>query len=148
MTETPFETLKLPPTATNEEIVRQGAALCRTTADESVRDAIRQAVRSLTEKDEDRVLQALLTHPNPEYHSAERERFIAAHRRPPRSESQVSVPPLDIEEARTLLLSLLTNEPPAAPLPLERLAAVEPPEEIERQTAEALWQSLVAQPRG
>jgi hypothetical protein len=148
MTETPFETLKLPPTATPEEIVRRGALLCRRLSDEGARDAVRQAVRELTESDESRALQALLTHPDPAHDSPELERFQSAHRRPPRAREQAASPPLDIEEFRGLLLGFIAAETPARPLSLERVEAAESPEEIERQSAEALWQSLVAQPRG
>lgn len=147
MRESPFVVLKLPPTATAEEIVRQGARLCRQLADEPSRDAVRQAVRELTEGDA-RLLHALLTHPNPRHDDASISRFIAAHTRPPRAANAAPCPPVDIEEFRDLLLSNLAGEVSSTPLPLERADGEEPADEIERQTAEALWQSLPAQPRG
>ncbi len=48
MTENPYEVLRLPPTASPEEVVRQGARLAQRAADEPARNAIRQAVRQLT----------------------------------------------------------------------------------------------------
>jgi hypothetical protein len=148
MSDNPFEVLKLPPSESPEVIVRQGARLMQRTADESARNAVRQAVRALTESDEARVVQALLTHPNPGYGSVELERLTAAFRRPPRAAGEAICPALDQDEFRELLLSVIAAEVTPPPLPLECVTSSEPPEEIERQTAEALWQSLVAQPRG
>jgi hypothetical protein len=148
MSDNPFEVLKLPPTASPEEIVRQGARLMQRTTDEPARNAIRQAVRALTESDEARGLQALLTHPNPGQGSGELERFTTAFRRPPRASGEAACPPVDVEEFRVLMLDAIAGESPPPPLTLERIESNEPAEEIERQTAEALWQSLVAQPRG
>lgn len=146
MPESPFVVLKLPPTASPEEIVRQGARLCRQLADEPARDAVRQAVRVLTDGDA-RTLHALLTHPDPGHDDEALRRFVAANARPPRPNGAVECPSLDVEEFRDLLLANLGEET-AAPLPLERVSGDESAEEIERQTAEALWQSLVGQPRG
>jgi hypothetical protein len=148
MSENPFEVLRLPPTATPEEVVRQGARLCQRTADESARDAVRQAVRELTESDESRELLALLTPRSPGYGGAELERLAASHRRPPAAQAAPEPMPLDAEEFRGLLLAAVAGEPPPVAPPLERVAAGEEPDEIERQTGEALWQSLPAQPRG
>ena len=148
MSDNPFEVLRLPPAATPDEIVRQGARLCQTTADEAVRDAVRQAVRELTESDDARSLWALLTHPSPSYGAAELDRLAASYRRPPQAQALRANAALDAEEFRTLLLATIAGEPQPVRPPLERTEAGEQAEEIERQTSEALWQSLVAQPRG
>jgi len=147
MNDNPFEVLKLSPAATPEEIVRQGGRLCQRTTDETIRNAVRQAVRELTESDEARTLHALLTHPNPAHTTTELDRFTSAFRRPPRPTSVTACPPLDIEEFRDLLLASIAAEPAIPSLPLERVEEGESAEEIERQTAEALWQSLPGQPR-
>src|SRR5262245_6636775 len=148
MSDNPFEVLKLPPTATPEEIVRQGARLCQRSGDEGVRNAVRQAVRELTESDESRQLLALLTHPSPGYGGAELERLASSFRRPPQAQAAPQPTPVDVEEFRGLLLAAVAGEPPPVSLPLERVEAGEQADEIERQTGEALWQSLPAQPRG
>jgi hypothetical protein len=148
MSENPFELLQLPPTAGEEEAVRQGARLAQRAPDESARNAIRQAVRQLTGAAEERALHALLTHPRPEHGNADLERFLAAHRRGPAAEAHPQpCPSLDLEEVRALLRQVLAAEiePPA--MALEPVIADDPPEEIARQTAEALWQSLVSDSR-
>jgi hypothetical protein len=58
------------------------------------------------------------------------------------------VPGVDVEELRQLLIEALAGQYPPPHLQLEPIEIKEGPEEIARQTAEALWQSLVAQPRG
>jgi hypothetical protein len=148
MAENPFEVLRLPPTAGPEEAVRQGARLSRRATDEADRNRIRQAVRQLTGSDSERVLHALLTHPAPQYTSPPLEQFQAAFRRPPQGDRPGPPPPLDLEEVRKLLIAALAAQltPPA--VPLEPIELNESADEITRQTAEALWQSLVAQPRG
>jgi len=148
MSDNPFEVLKLPPTASAEEIVRQGARLCQRTADEDVRNAVRQAVRELTESDESRELLALLTPPSPGYGGAELERLAASFRKAPQAQAAPEPTPVDVEEFRELLLAAVAGESPAVTLPLEPVEAGEQADEIERQTSEALWHSLVAQPRG
>jgi hypothetical protein len=147
MPDNPFEVLRLDPTTDAAEVVRQGARLCQRTADEAARNAIRQAVRQLTGSDGERRLHALLTHPRPDLGSACLDRFQAAHRRPPQAGTPTPPPALDIEELRDLLLAQLASElaPPA--LPLELPAGDDSPDEIARQTGEALWQGLPAQPR-
>src|SRR4051794_15024814 len=102
MSDNPFEVLKLPPTASAEEIVRQGARLCQRTSDEAVRNAVRQAVRELTESDDARSLQALLTHPSPAYGSEELERFASSFRRAPQAQATAASAPLDAGEFRDL----------------------------------------------
>jgi hypothetical protein len=148
MTENPFEVLRLAPTATPEEVVRQGARLAQRAADEPTRNAIRQAVRQLTGTDEERVLHALLTHPAPDYAPAVLERFQAAHRRPPAGGSAPPVPALDPEEFRRILRDTLAGQIAPPTLTLEPMETAESGEEIARQTAEAVWQGLPAQPRG
>jgi hypothetical protein len=148
MTENPFEVLLLPPTASEEEVVRQGARLAQRAADEPARNAIRQAVRQLTGSAEERALHALMTHPGPEHGSAELERFSAAFRRAPAAESNPQpCPPVDLEEVRALLSQALAAEMEQQPMPLEPIMVDDTPEEIARQTTEMLWQSLLSDSR-
>lgn len=140
----PFEILQLSPEATPEQIVRQGARLAAI-ADEETRNRLREAVRELTGDEAARQIHAMLAHPQPSHESVVLERFQSAFRRPPVAAPQVC-PPLDREEYERLLLRTLAEAPP--PAHLEPLDAPEPAEEIERQTAEALWHSLPADPRG
>jgi hypothetical protein len=144
----PFEVLRLDPSASEEEIVRQAGRLRQRAADEAERNAIRQAVQALTASPEARQLYALLTHPRPAWGDAALDRFAAAHRRAPASEVAPALcPPLDLEEFTALLCELTAEELRLQPLELEGIPAAEEPEEIRRQTAEALWQSLLFDPR-
>lgn len=147
MTENPFEILHLDPSATEEEIVRQAGRLRQRATDEATRNALRQAVQALTARAEDRQLLALLTHPRPSYHWPALERFAAAFRRPPVASVLIeSCPPLDHKEFADIICRLIAEELELAPLPFETLPSGETPIEIERQTAEALWQSLLFDP--
>jgi hypothetical protein len=149
MTDNPFELLRLPPTASDEEAVLQGERLCQQAPDEATRDAIRQAVRQLTGSAEERTLHALLTHPRPDHGNVELERFQDAFREPPKTETIAgALPALDVDEVRELLRHALAEELEPIPTPWEPVAADDTPEEIARQTAEALWQSLVSDMRG
>jgi hypothetical protein len=148
MPENPFDVLRLPPTASPEEVVRQGARLAQRAADETGRNRIRQAVRQLTGPDEERALHALLTHPTPEYDDPVLAQFQAAFRRPPEVAGGSTCPALDLEEVRGLLLAAVAAQLPPPVLPLEPIKLTESADEIARQTAEALWQSLIGQPRG
>ena len=148
MATNPFEVLRLSPEASEQEAVRQAASLCQRATDEPARNAARQAIQRLTSSREAWALCALLTHPRPEHHDAELERFVNAHRRPPATAAAAPpVPGVDREELRGLLLDALAAEQAVAPLPFERLALTESAEEIARQTSEALWQSLLIDPR-
>jgi hypothetical protein len=149
MSESPFEVLRLPPTATEEEVVRQAARLCQRAGDEAARARYREAARRLTGDANERGLHALLTHAGAEYASPELEHFVNAHRRPPAgAAAPAACPPLDRGEVAALLRAAVLAELAPAPLPLALVEAGEPPEEVARQTAEALWQGLVAEPRG
>jgi hypothetical protein len=149
MSENPFEVLRLSPDATPEAAVRQAARLAQVATDEASRNQIRQAIQELTASPEAWTLAALLTHPRPEHANAELERFIAAHRRPPASTAaEIPIPGVDWQEVRTLLIAVLADEQRVPPLPLERIEVSESAAEIERQTAEAVWQGLVAQMGG
>jgi hypothetical protein len=147
MTTNPFEILRLDPSATEEEIVRQAGRLRQRATDEATRNAIRQAVQALTARAEDRELLALLTHPRPCHHWPALERFAAAFRRPPAATDPApACPPLNIEEFADIVRGLIAEELELPPLPFEPIPSGETPREIERQTAEALWQSLVFDP--
>jgi hypothetical protein len=144
MSENPFEQLYLPPSATDDEIVRQAERLCRRATDDPARNVFRQAVRQLTGSAEERVLQVLLAHPRPEYDDSVLERFAAAFRRPPKTENAAGVvPALDLDEFRKLLQQALAAELEMTPLPLEAVPVDDTAQEISRQTMEALWQGLI-----
>ncbi len=105
--------------------------------------------RTPTGSAEEQALHALLTHPRPDHGHAELERFQAAFRRPPKSESAAGpLPALDLDEVRDLLRQALAAELEPTSMPLESLAVDDSPDEIARQTAEVLWQSLVMDSRG
>jgi len=149
MSENPFEQLRLPPSATDEEIVRQAERLCRRAADEPARNALRQAARQLTGSAEERSLHVLLAHPRPDYGNAALERFEKAFRRPPKSEKAAEpLPALDLKELRDLLRQALAAELDVRPMPLEAVPMDDLPDEIARQTVEALWQGLLSDMRG
>ena len=59
----PFEALRLDPSSSEEEVVKQAARLRQRAADEAELAEVRQAVQALTGRPEDRLLHALLTHP-------------------------------------------------------------------------------------
>jgi hypothetical protein len=148
MSENPFEQLHLPPSASDEEAVQQAEHLCRCAPDEPARNVIRQAVRQLTGSAEERGLYALLAHPRPDYDNSALDRFGAAFRRPPKSQTAPGpVPALDLNEVRDLLRQALLAELEVTPLPLEAVPADDSPEEIARQTVEALWQGLLSDMR-
>lgn len=139
----PFEVLRLDPSATEEEIVRQAGRLRQRATDEATRNAIRQAVQALTARTEDRILHALLTHPAPCYQSPALERFAAAFRRPPGAAGDtLPCPALDLKELEDLIKEKWVEELKLPSLPFEAITAGEDADEIHRQTAEVLWQSL------
>ena len=140
----PYEVLRLDPSATEEEIVRQAGRLRQRATDEATRNAIRQAVQALTARAEDRILYALLTHPAPCYQSPALERFAAAFRRPPAAAGEApACPALDMKELEDLIKEKWAEELELLSLPFEPIAAGEHADEIHRQTAEVLWQSLL-----
>ena len=140
----PFELLHLDPSATEEEIVKQAARLRQRAADDAELTAVRQAVQALTGRAEDRLLHALLTHPRPAHAAAALEKFAAAYRRAPSAGLEPpAVPTLDLKDFADVLQAILVEELALAPASFEAPAAGEDPDEIRRQTGEALWQSLV-----
>ena len=144
----PFEVLRLDPSASEEEIVKQAGRLRQRAADEAEMNAVRQAVQALTGRAEDRLLHALLTHPRPGHAAPALDRFAAAFRRAPAaSGAPLVVPPPDMKEFAGLLQAVLVEELDLQPPPFEALAAGETPEELRRQASEALWQSLLFDPR-
>jgi hypothetical protein len=146
MSENPFEVLRLDPAAGEEEIVRQAGRLLQRATDEATRNRIRRAVQALTGRPEDRLLFALLTHPAPAYQAAALDRFAAAFRRPPPA-APAPCPPLDLEEFQSLLFAQVAAGLDFAPPPFEPVLLPDEPDEIRRQTREALWQSLLIDPR-
>jgi hypothetical protein len=140
----PFEVLRLDPSATEEEIVRHAGRLRQRAADEAELAAVRQAVQALTGRTEERLLHALLTHPEPSYQSPALEKFAFAFRRPPVASGEaLSCPLLDLEEFRALLCQRAAEELELQPQPFEPVAGNESADELDRQIAEALWQSLL-----
>lgn len=147
MIENPFEILRLDPSATEEEIVRQAGRLRQRATDEETRNAIRQAVQALTARVEDRQLLALLTHPAPRHRWPALERFATAYRRPPIPNKSVEPgSTLDLNEFVGLLRELSAEELILIPSAFEQTSEGERPEELGRQSAEAHWQSLLFDP--
>lgn len=139
-----FEVLRLDPTASEEEIVRQAAQLRQRAGDEAEQNDIRQAVQALTGRPEDRQRLALLTHPRPQYQCPELERFVAAFRRvPPPTSTPTAVPELDQHEFLRLVIDQVIEELEPAPAPFEQVASTPSGAEMQRLLAEALWQSML-----
>jgi hypothetical protein len=139
----PYEVLGLDPSTPEEQIVQQAGCLRQRSTDDITLTAIRQAVQALTGRAEDRQLHALLAQPQPAYAWPAVEKFINAHRRPPATTASAACPPLDLAEFTTLLKAQFAEELELAPLPFEALPANDEASEIQRQAAEALWQSLI-----
>jgi hypothetical protein len=140
----PYEVLRLDPAASEEEIVRQAGRLRQRETDEAQLARMRQAVQALTARPEERRLLALLTHPRPEYSTPALDRLAAAFRRPPTpAGSGAPCPGLAAEEFLRLLLYLAGEELEQPATPFEPVSSTEEADEISRQLAEAIWQSLV-----
>jgi hypothetical protein len=142
----PFEVLRLDPESTEEAIVRQAGRLRQRATGEAELNAIREAVQALTADPATRRLHALLTHPRPGHQAAALDAFAAAFRRPPAA-TEATCPPLDFKELEQILLTCAAEELGLPAAPWEAPAAMENPDEIHRQNAEALWQSLLCDPR-
>jgi hypothetical protein len=148
MTTNPFEVLRLDPTATEEDVVRQAERLRQRAADEAALGAIRQAAMALTGRPEERALHALLTHPRPGHASAALDRFAAVFRRAPApTAAPAPCPDLDADEFRRLLLVAAAEELDLPPAAFDALPGTDGADEVRRQWAEALWQSLLFDPR-
>jgi len=145
----PYEVLRLDPAASEEEIVRHAGRLRQRVTDEQTLTGIRQAVQALTARPEERRRLALLTHPRPEYTHPALDRLTATFRRPPAAPASAgTLPDLDEQEFLTLLIGQALEELELPPLVFEPVASAEDAAEIQRQLAEALWQSLLADLRG
>ena len=145
-----FETLKLNPSATEEEIVQQAGKIRQRTTDEATQSKIRQAVQQLTSTEEKRRLESLLTYQEPRYDWDAIVRLMNAHRRPPAGEqvqSQEQCPPLDAKLLASLLREMWANELQSGELSFVPPRIEELPEELDRQTVEALWRALLYDPR-
>ncbi len=148
MSANPFEILRLDPSASEEEIVRQAGRLRQRATDGPALNAIRQAVQALTARAEDRLRFALLTHATPCHKWPALDRFAARFRRAPAATGgPAPCPPLDLEEFSELVRSLSAEELELAAPPFEALPSGETPEEVCRQTMEALWQNLLFDPQ-
>jgi hypothetical protein len=144
----PFEVLRLDPTASEEEIVGQAGRLRQRAADEADLTALRQAVQALTGAADDRLLHALLTHPRPGHAAPALDRLVAAFRRVPAATgTPVPCPPPDLAEVAALLQPAVAEELDTPALPFDPVPATEPPDEVHRQSDEALWQALPGDPR-
>jgi hypothetical protein len=99
----PFETLRLAPDCSDEEVVRQAGLLRQRATDEAALNAIRQAVQALTGRPEECLLHRLLTHPGPCYRWPTLERLLGAHRRLPLAGEAAPADALNLEEAALLL---------------------------------------------
>jgi hypothetical protein len=147
----PIEVLRLDPTASAEEVVRQAGALRQRAAGEDEVAAVRRAVQALTGNPLERQLHELLTHPRPCYRWPAALALAAAFRRPPlpaAGTAPPACPDLDPDEVARLLRALAAAEWAPPPQPLEGGDPAEPPEEIIRQVVEAYWQCLPFDPRG
>lgn len=144
----PFEVLGLDPATPLDEIVRHAGQQRQRAADEERVAAIRQAVQALTGPPDERLLHELLTHPAPQYHWPALEAFVSAFRRLPQTgeETPQPCPPLDLDEVKTLLRPLASEELTPPLLPFEPLGDDEDAEEIRRQTVEGIWQTLPFHP--
>ncbi len=111
----PFAVLKLDPAATPEEVVAQAGRLRQRAAGEEELTRIREAVRALTGRAEDRWWHEWLSHPGPCHSWPALERFRAAFRRSPQvpDEAPAAAPPPDPAESARLLRALLVDEFPA-----------------------------------
>src|SRR3954462_6317512 len=103
MSANPFEVLRLDPSASEEEVVRQAGRLRQRATDEPTLNGVRQAVQELAGSPERRALLALLPPPRPGYHCPALERFAAAFRRAPAAQSPPPPPPFEPEEFAALL---------------------------------------------
>jgi hypothetical protein len=141
----PFEILRLDPSATDDDIVRQAERLRQRATDDATVGAIRQAAKTLLGNSADRMLHALLTHPRPAGPSAALDRFTAAFRRAPVPTAPAAEPEPD--EFSPILLAAAAEGLGEPPMPFEPITDVDDAAEIGRQRAEALWQSLLFDPR-
>jgi hypothetical protein len=140
----PFEVLRLDPAAPADEVVRLAGRLRQWAADEAALAAIRQAVRALTSRPEERQLHELLAHPAPGHHWPTLDRFAAAFRRPPLPEAQSApvCPAPDLDEVAALLRPLAAQELDVPFPPFELVGDPDDTAEIMRQTIEGVWQTL------
>jgi hypothetical protein len=140
----PFETLRLDPAATNEQVVAQAGRLRQRAAGADEGTAIRQAVQALTGGAAERWVWEVLTHPGACFAWPELDRLRAAFRRPPlpAHEAPHPCPPFDLAEFAGLLRPLVAEQWDTPPLPFAPLDACESAAELQRQNAEARWQFL------
>ncbi len=84
-----------------------------------------------------------MTHPRPGYAAPALERLAAAHRRPPAPAGAAEAPPFDAAEFLALLAAQASAGLETPPAPFEDVGGDDDAEEVRRQAAEALWQSLI-----
>jgi hypothetical protein len=140
----PFEVLRLDPSASDEEVVRQAGRLRQRAADETAVAAIRQAVQALTGRPQERLLHVLLAHPAPCHLWPTLERFTAAFRRPPMPTVRTppSCPAPDPADVLALLRPLAAAELDVHSPPFEQVGEPDDTAEIVKQTIEGVWQTL------
>ena len=147
MPDNPFEILRLDPTTSVEEAMRQADRLAGETADEPLRQRLRGAAQQLTISPDRAALAALLTPPAPGYSSDALREFIVRHGSPPAGTPSEARPRLDLDEFRRRLLETIAGELSPGVAELEPLEITESGAEIARQTAEAMWQALLSDTR-
>ena len=147
MPDNPFEVLRLDPTTSVEEAMRQADRLAQETADEPLKQRIRQAAQQLTISPDRAALAALLTPPAPGYASEALREFVVRHGSPPVGTPSEARPRLDEDEFRRRLLEVIAGELSPGVAELEPLEITESGAEIARQTAEAMWQALLSDMR-
>ncbi len=147
MPDNPFEVLRLDPTTSVEEAMRQADRLTQETADEPLRQRLRAAAQQLTISPDRAALAALLTPPAPGYASEALREFVVRHGSPPAGTPSEARPRLDEDEFRRRLLEAIAGELSPGVAELEPLEITESGAEIARQTAEAMWQALLSDMR-
>ena len=147
MPDNPFEVLRLDPTASVEDAIRQADRLAQETADEPLKQRLRQAAHQLSSSPDRAALFALLTPPAPGYASEVLREFIVRHGSPPVGTPTEARPRLDEDEFRRRLLETVADDLSPGVAELEPLEIAESGAEIARQTAEAMWQALLSDTR-
>jgi hypothetical protein len=144
MASNPFEVLRLDPSVSEEEIVLQAGRLRQRFTEEAELTPMRQAVQQLTSNADERQLQAMLTHPAPEYATPLLDRLAATFRRLPVVDRATQpVPALDEQVFLEMILTRAAEELEMPAGAFEAVTATEDAAEIDVQLGEAAWQCLI-----